>query len=71
MSRGNAFSGVALKSTRCPIVAPAPSTAVVFPQSNSIAGLRSRSHSNRGYRRAFFSHEECLDGAEGIDGAET
>ena len=30
MSRGNAFSGVALKSTRCPIVAPAPSTAVVF-----------------------------------------
>ena len=30
MSRGDAFSGVAPESTRCPIVAPAPSTAVDF-----------------------------------------
>jgi len=70
MSRGNAFLGVALKSTRCPIVAPAPSSAVVFPQSNSIAGLRSRSHSNPAIVVHFFRTGE-LDGAEGIDGAET
>jgi hypothetical protein len=70
MSRGNAFSGVAPESTRCPIVAPAPPTAVDCSaiKLNRRASVLLRQQS--GYRRAFFRTGE-LDGAEGIDGAKT
>jgi hypothetical protein len=70
MSRGDAFSGVAPESTGCPIVAPAPSAAVdcsaIKLNRRTSVPLKQQSR----YRRAFFRTGE-LDGAEGIDGAET
>ena len=56
MSRGDAFSGVAPESTRCPIVAPAPSTAVDCSaiKLNRRASVLLTQQS--GYRHAFFSH---------------
>ena len=70
MSRGDAISGVAPEFTRCPIVAPAPSTAVDCSaiKLNRRASVPLTQQSS--YRRAFFCAGE-LDGAEGIDGAET
>jgi hypothetical protein len=70
MSRGDAFSGVALRSTRCPIVALAPSTAVVFSAIKLNRRASARSHSNPAIVVHFFARGE-LDGAEGIDGAKT
>lgn len=63
------FSGVARAQPRRPIVAPAPSTASVVAQSHPVAGFSPLTQQSR-YRRAFFRTGE-LDGAEGIDGAET
>ena len=73
MSRGDAFSGVALTPPlRMPDRwAQRPIRRRFFRNSNSIAGTSVPAHTAIRYRRAFFSHGECPDGAEGIDGAET
>jgi len=70
MSRGDAFSGVVPDSTQCPIVAPAPSTAVVFSAITRNRRAWARTHSNPAIVVHFFARGE-LDGAEGIDSAET
>jgi hypothetical protein len=70
MSRGDAFSGVALTPPGARSWRQRLLRRSFFPQSSSIAGLRSRSHSDPAIVVHFFRTGE-VDGAEGIDGAKT
>jgi hypothetical protein len=73
MSRGDAFSGVALTPPlRMPDRwAQRPIRRRFFRNSNSIAGTSVPAHTAIRYRRAFFCTRRELDGAEEINGAET
>jgi len=70
MSRGNAFSGVAPESIRCPIAAPAPSTAVRLFRNQTQSQGFGPAHTAIRLSSCIFRTGE-LDGAEGIDGAKT